>query len=114
MIICAELRNPPSSGYLLLEDHPAKATPYTPMDVMAKRNIKPIFTFATISCVGCPRIVIVGGPKGISAMVVSASDNAKNGASTYRNLSAPGGVTSSLERNLTPSASGCSNPCAPT
>src|SRR5882724_190155 len=27
LITCAELRSPPRSGYLLLEDHPASATP---------------------------------------------------------------------------------------
>ena len=30
---------------MLLEDHPASATPYTPIDVIAKRKSKPILTF---------------------------------------------------------------------
>src|SRR5579863_2826659 len=64
--------------------------------------------------VAWPKIVNPEGPKGITAMDVIASDSARNGAKKYANLSAPAGVTSSLNKNLTPSASGCSNPCGPT
>src|SRR4030095_15802669 len=35
-------RSPPNSAYLLLEDQPARTMPYTPSDVIASTNRKPI------------------------------------------------------------------------
>src|SRR5262249_48364153 len=80
LTIRAELRRPPSSGYLLFDDQPARATPYTPSEVMAKRNSRPTFRSATASWVRWPKSVNSPGPNGIRAMAVSASDRERNGA----------------------------------
>src|SRR5207237_7901926 len=40
--ICALERRPPSSEYLLFDDHPARTMPYTPRDPMARMKRKPI------------------------------------------------------------------------
>src|SRR5215467_10785489 len=41
-IICALERSPPSSEYLLFDDHPASTMPYTPSDEIARMNRNPI------------------------------------------------------------------------
>ena len=53
-------------------------------------------------------------PKGITAIEVSAKITAIIGAAIYSGLYTYGGVRSSFNRNLAPSASGCSNPNGPT
>ena len=53
-------------------------------------------------------------PTGITAIDVSAKITAIIGAAIYSGLYTCGGVRSSLNRNLMPSASGCSKPNGPT
>src|ERR1700678_345436 len=79
LIIWAELRSLPINGYLLFDDQPASATPYTPIEVMAKTNINPMPVLETTK-IGTPIQVRLGGPKGISAMVVRPRARARNGA----------------------------------
>ena len=46
-IICALARSPPSSAYLLLDDQPASAIPYTPRELMARTKRNPMGRSAT-------------------------------------------------------------------
>ncbi len=78
--VWAELRRPPSSEYLLLDDQPARATPYTPMEVSAKTTSSPALTSAITSGVAWPKMRMVPGPKGIRANTESASVMVRKGA----------------------------------
>src|SRR5687767_8571373 len=77
--ICALERSPPSSEYLLFDDQPASTMPYTPSDVSARMNRKPIGRSATT--IGMrPQRVGSGDANGITAQAVSAGKNAMAGA----------------------------------
>src|SRR5208282_3780398 len=96
-----------------LDDHPARATPYTPSEVMPSTISNPILTSVISSGVWIPKTVIQL-PMGMTEIEVSAKINAIIGAAMYSGLNTCGGVRSSLKINLAPSASGCSRPKGPT
>src|SRR5262245_54884779 len=77
--ICALERSPPSSEYLLFEDHPASTMPYTPMLAMASVKRNPIGSGATDMSI-VPHGESHGAPHGITAHVISAGMNAIAGA----------------------------------
>src|SRR5437899_3105983 len=110
---CAELRSAPSSEYLLFEDQPASAIPYTPIEETAKMNSTPTFRSASCIQVVYPN-TCTSEPNGITETDSSAMVTARNGASRKKNLLTCGGSRSSLVMSLMTSASGCSNPCGPT
>src|SRR6266700_912317 len=112
-IICAEARSPPSSEYLLLDDHPASTIPYTPSELIARIYRKPTGRSATT--IGTtPHGVGSGAANGITANVSSAGTNEINGASVNNALSAWAGSVSSFRKFFRPSAAGWSNPWGPT
>src|SRR5579864_3736070 len=59
-----------------------------------------------------PRLIQL--PNGITAIEVIAKITAIIGAAMYRGLYTCGGVRSSLNKNLMPSAAGCNSPNGPT
>ena len=68
----------------------------------------------SVICSGmCMPPIVIQLPIGITAIEVSAKITAMIGAAIYSGLYTCGGVRSSLKRNLTPSASGCSSPNGP-
>src|SRR3954466_13652944 len=95
---------PPSSEYLLLDDHPARTTLYTPSEDMAKKKSKPMLRSA----------ITKPGAKGITANERSAVATMIPGASTKTGLSAKGGIQPSFKKSFTESASGCKRPNGPT
>src|SRR3989337_2126644 len=110
---CAEARRPPSSEYLLFDDHPASTIPYTPSELIARMNKKPTGRSA-IAEETSPHGVGMGEAHGITAKVSSAGVNDMIGASTNSTLSANGGSVSSLRKFLRPSAIGWNRPSGPT
>src|SRR5581483_2402180 len=107
---CAPARSPPSSEYLLFDDHPASATPYTPIDVTPRMINNPMFSSGAIWRGMSESPMITGLPNGMIAMDVSAQITASMGAAIYKGRYTCGGVRSSLNRNLIPSANGCNSP----
>jgi hypothetical protein len=77
--ICALERRPPSSAYLLFDDHPARTMPYTPSDAIARMKRKPIGRSATTMSIR-PHLVGIGDANGITAQVMSAGMKASAGA----------------------------------
>src|SRR5207248_3164838 len=103
----------PSREYLLFDDQPESATPYTPSDVIPRTISSPMFTSVIWSGVYIfPMLTQL--PNGITAIDVTAKITAIMGAAMYSGLFTCGGVRSSLKRNFTPSAAGCSSPNGPT
>src|ERR1019366_6812613 len=85
LTIWAEARKPPSIEYLLFDDHPASATPYTPTEVTPKMISSPMLTSAI--CNGVLMLPsLIQGPIGMTAMEVSAVVKATTGASRYKGL----------------------------
>src|SRR5450759_1010891 len=107
--ICAIERRPPSSAYLLFEDHPARTIPYTPSDVIARMNRKPMGRSATTMSI-LPQRVGIGAPKGMTHHAVNAGMNESIGARTKSGLFTPAGIVSSFMKFLSPSAAGWSHP----
>ena len=70
---------------------------------MASRKSTPMFRSVSWIEVRIPKIS-TSGPKGSTATGSRASATARNGASTYRNLLACGGIRSSLVSSLMTSA----------
>ena len=69
----------------------------------------------SVICSGMCRLpIVIQLPTGITAIEVRAHMTAIIGAAIYSGLYTCGGVRSSLNRNFTPSASGCSKPNGPT
>src|SRR5437764_3513777 len=94
----------PINGYFEFDAQPPSAMPYTPSEASAKMNSRP-----TLRSVTCNQ-----GPKGITENDNKAGINDTTGAAIYKNLFALVGTTSSLKRNFSPSAIGCSRPKGPT
>jgi len=109
-----------------LDDQPASAIPYTPIELMASTNRKPIGTSATTMGIGPwwtkrpsgPRVTSKssgsGAAKGITAERSRAGMNDMAGASWNSQRLASAGAVSSLRMFFTPSAAGCSRPPQPT
>src|SRR3954468_19099496 len=96
-IICALERRPPSSEYLLFDDQPASTMPYTPRELTARMNRKPIGSGAsTISM--RPQRPSHGAANGITAQVTRAGMNASAGASTNNGMFAADGYVSSFTK----------------
>src|SRR5258705_10620815 len=86
-IICADARRPPSSAYLLFDDHPASTMPYTPSEPIARMYRKPTGRSATT--IGTtPHGDGSGAANGITAKVSRDGPNRISGASVNRVLSA--------------------------
>src|SRR5207237_8015923 len=111
--ISSSARSPPSSQYLLFDDHPASTMPYTPSDPKARMYRNPTGRLATTMSTS-PHGVGSGAANGITANVSSAGMNDMAGASMKSTLSAWAGSVSSFTRFLRPSAAGWSNPWGPT
>src|SRR3982074_3666995 len=108
-IICALERRPPSSAYLLLEDHPASTIPYTPRELIARMKRKPTGSGASTISIS-PQREPHGAAKGITAHVTSAGMNESAGARMNSGRFAADGYVSSFTKFFTPSAIGCSQP----
>ena len=71
--------------YLLFDDHPASATPYTPTEVTPRMISRPMLTSAI--CSGVLMLPsLIHGPTGMTAIEVSAVVTAMTGASRYKGL----------------------------
>ena len=71
--------------YLLLDDQPASATPYTPIEVIPRMTSSPMLTSVICSGVWIEPTVI-HGPTGMTAMEVSAVTKEMIGAKRYKGL----------------------------
>src|SRR5688500_9708943 len=99
----------PGSEYLFFDDQPAGTMPYTPMDVIARMNRKPIGSGASAISMG-PQGEFQVAPNGITAHAIRAGMKAIAGASTKIGVYAASGYVSSFMMFLSPSAAGCSHP----
>src|SRR5689334_4649865 len=99
-IICAELRRPPSSAYLLFDDQPPSVIAYTPRLDMARNSSRPTEMSVTTNT--------GGGPNGTTENVTIAGTTASMGATWNSTLFAPAGMNSSLKNSFSTSAIGCS------
>src|SRR5450759_2813152 len=97
--ICALERRPPSSAYLLFEDQPARTIPYTPSDVIARMNRKPMGRSATHMSIP-PQRLGIGAAKGSTHHAVSAGRYESSGARTKSGLFTPTGIVSSFMKLL--------------
>ena len=98
--ICAALRRPPISEYLLFDAQPPRMMPYTPVDVSARISSSPTFTCVTTN--------VGGGPYGIRQKTRKAGISGSIGPRKYATFSALDGTMSSLRMNLIGSAMICS------
>ena len=99
--------------YLLFDAQPPRMIPYTARLVAAKMNRIPMSTPGAImnrKASGSSEV----GPNGTTAKARNVVNNEMQGDSKYSTLSTCVGMTSSLNRNFRPSASGCSSPNLPT
>lgn len=103
-IICAEERKAPKKAYFELLDQPAKITPYTFKEEIAKIAKIPKFKFAYTTF----------SSNGINAHKNKLNNNVKIGANVNNKLLAFDGVKGSLINNFKASANGCRKPKIPT
>src|SRR5215212_5273473 len=104
--ICAALRRPPISEYLLFDAQPPRMIPYTPVDVSARIKSNPTLTRVTVND--------GGGPYGIRQKTTNAGMSGSIGPRKYAIFSALDGTMSSFRRNLIGSAMICPSPHGPT
>ncbi|GES08077.1 hypothetical protein Amac_016720 [Acrocarpospora macrocephala] len=99
-ISCAADRIPPSTEYLLPDDHPAMIDPSTPTPMTASTKNSP----ASRSTPYRP------GPTGMTIITTRYGTSATAGAILKMARSAAAGMTSSFWTNFTPSAISCAQP----
>src|SRR5690606_28174358 len=90
--------------YLELVAQPARITPYTPSEVIARMYNRPALALDRTTLAS----------NGITAQVASAGTSANIGASRYRNGDAAEGTSISLNSSLNTSAKVCRKPPKPT
>ena len=103
-IICEAPLRLPNRAYLLLDDHPARTTLYTPNEDIPKKNNIPIFGLITTQ----------SGATGIKAKFNNTVIITTIGAMIKTGLSANGGIQSSLKNIFIMSARTCIRPKGPT
>ena len=77
---CADERSPPMREYLLFDDQPASATPYTPIADSARMTRTPLSTSAIWRRTVRPNSS-TAGPIGMTEKVTSAGTKISKGAS---------------------------------
>src|SRR5678816_4515073 len=93
--ICPLDRSPPNSAYLLLDDQPASTMPYTPSEVIASTNRKPMGRSAKTMSMR-PHFDAHEAPKGITAQASIAGVKDSIGARKKSALFTYGGSVSSF------------------